>query len=52
MKFTKEEVDEIISDVLNDSLKYYKDILDDPPSDPETKKVRIGYARSRIKIIE
>ena len=51
MKFTKEEIDEI-KDALEDSLKYYKDLLEDAPSDPETKKGNFYYARARIKIIE
>jgi hypothetical protein len=51
MKFTKEEVDEI-KDALEDSFRYYKDLLDDPPSDPERNKISIQYARARIKIIQ
>jgi hypothetical protein len=51
-KFTKEELDEI-KDVLEDSLKYYQDLLDDPPpSDPEAKRMSIEYAQARIKIIK
>jgi hypothetical protein len=44
MKFTKEEIDEI-KDALEDSLKYYKDLLEDAPSDPETKKGNFYYVR-------
>jgi hypothetical protein len=50
-KFTKVELDEII-DALEDSLKYYKDLLDDASSNPETKTMNVEYARARIKIIE
>jgi hypothetical protein len=50
-KFTKEEIDEI-EDALEDSLKYYKDLLDVNTSDPETKKMNIEYAHNKIKIIE
>ena len=51
MKFTKVEIDEI-KDALEDSLKYYKDLLDENTSDPETKKKNIEYASAKIKIIE
>lgn len=51
MKFTKKELDEI-KDALEDSMKYYKDLLDESTSDEETKKMSIEYAHSRIKIIE
>ncbi len=51
MKFTKEEIDEI-KDALEDSLKYYQDLLDDVPSNPETKKMNIEYASAKIKIID
>ena len=51
MKFTKVEIDEI-KDALEDSLKYYKDLLDENTSDPETKKKIIKYASAKIKIIE
>jgi hypothetical protein len=51
MKFTKDEIDEI-NDAIEDSLKYYQDLLDDSPSDPEAKKINIEYSRSRIQIIE
>jgi hypothetical protein len=51
MKFTKKEIDEI-KDALENSLKYYQDLLDDPPSNPKTKKKNIEYASARIKIIE
>jgi hypothetical protein len=51
VKFTKEEIDEII-DAIEDSLKYYQDLLDDALSNPETKKNNLEYARARIKIIE
>lgn len=33
-------------------LKYYQDLLDDAPSNLETKKMSIGYARVGIKTIE
>ena len=33
-------------------MKYYQDLLDDAPSNLETKKMNIEYARARIKIIE
>jgi hypothetical protein len=51
MKFTKKEIDEI-KDALENSLRYYQDLLDDPPSNPKTKKKNIEYASARIKIIE
>jgi len=54
MKFTKEEIDEI-KDALEDSLSYYRDILDvktDESLDSETKKKDIEYARARINTIE
>jgi hypothetical protein len=54
MKFTKEEIDEI-KDALEDSLSYYRDMLDvktDESLDPETKKKDIEYARARINTIE
>ena len=51
MKFTKEELDEI-KDAIENSLKYYQDLLDDALSNPETKKNDLEYARARIKIIE
>jgi ppGpp synthetase/RelA/SpoT-type nucleotidyltranferase len=54
MIFTKEEIDEI-KDAIEDSLNYYKDLLDvncDGFEDLETSKKNIEYARSRIKIIE
>jgi hypothetical protein len=51
MKFSKKEIDEI-KDVLEDSLKYYKDLLDVSTSDPETKKMNIKYARAKIEDIE
>lgn len=51
-KFTKEELDEI-RDALEDSMKYYQDLLEDPPpSDPEKKKMNIEHAEAKIKIIE
>lgn len=50
-KFTKVEINEI-KDALEDSMKYYQDLLDDAPSNPETKKMNIEYARAKIKIIE
>jgi predicted HicB family RNase H-like nuclease len=51
IKFTKEEIDEI-KDAIEDSLKYYQDLLDDALSNPETKNMSAEYARARIKIIE
>lgn len=51
LQFTKEEIDEI-NDAIEDSLKYYQDLLDDSHSDPEMTKKNIKYARARIKIIE
>ncbi len=52
LSFTKKEVDEI-NDAIDDSLKYYQDLLDEPPpSDPEGKKMSIEHAQARIKIIE
>jgi len=51
MKFTKEEIVEI-KDAIEDSLKYYQDLLDDALSNPEMKKKNIEYARTKIKIIE
>jgi hypothetical protein len=51
MKFSKEEIDEI-KDVLEDSLKYYRDLLDVSTSDLETKKMNIEYARAKIEDIE
>ena len=51
MKFTREEIDEL-KDALENSLKYYQDLLDDALSNPETKKKKIKYARAKIKIIE
>ena len=55
MEFTEEEID-VINDALEDSLNYYKDMLDinsdGVPSDPEEKKKNIVYARVKIKIIE
>jgi hypothetical protein len=51
VKFTKEEIDEI-KDALENSLKYYQDLLDDALSKPEAKKMNIEYARARIKIVE
>ena len=50
-EFTQEEADEIRNS-LEDSLNYYKDLLDDSPLDPEAKKKNIEFARARIKIIE
>lgn len=50
-EFTQEEADEIRNS-LDDSLNYYKDLLDDSPLDPEAKKKNIEFARARIKIIE
>jgi hypothetical protein len=44
MKFTKKEIDEI-KDTLENSLKYYQDLLDDAPSYPKTKK-RISNMRA------
>jgi hypothetical protein len=51
LQFTKEEIDEI-NDAIEDSLKYYQDLLDNSQSDPEITKKNIKYARARIKIIE
>jgi hypothetical protein len=51
MKFTREEIDEL-KDALENSLKYYQDLLDDALSNAETKKKKIKYARAKIKIIE
>ena len=50
LQFTKEEIDEI-SDAIEDSLKYYQDLLDDSHSDPEITKKNIKYASARIKIV-
>jgi hypothetical protein len=44
--FTKEELDEIKYSLEN-SLNYYKDLLDDAPLDPEEKKKKIQDARCR-----
>jgi hypothetical protein len=51
MKFTREEIDEF-KDALENSLKYYQDLLDDALSNPEMKKKKIKYARAKIKTIE
>jgi histidinol phosphatase-like enzyme len=51
MKFTREEIDEL-KDALENSLKYYQDLLDDALTNPETKKKKIKYARAKIKIVE
>jgi histidinol phosphatase-like enzyme len=51
MKFTREEIDEL-NDALENSLKYYQDLLDDALTNPETKKKKIKYARAKIKIVE
>ena len=51
MKFTREEIDEF-RDALENSLKYYQDLLDDALSNPQMKKKNIKYARAKIKIIE
>ena len=51
MKFTSEEIDEF-KDALENSLKYYQDLLDDALTNPEAKKKKIKYARAKIKIIE
>ena len=50
-KFTKEEKHEI-KDALENSLKYYQDLLDDALTNPEAKKRGIEYARARIRVIE
>jgi len=51
IKFAKEEIDEI-KDALENSLKYYQDLFDDAPSNPETKKMNVEHASAKIKIIE
>jgi hypothetical protein len=51
MKFTREEIDEF-KDALENSLKYYQDLLDDALSNPQMKKKKIKYARAKIEIIE
>jgi hypothetical protein len=44
LQFTKEEIDEI-NDAIEDSLKYYQDLLGDSHSDPEITKKNIKYAQ-------
>jgi hypothetical protein len=42
LQFTKEEIDEI-NDAIDDSLKYYQDLIDDSHSDPEITKKNQNY---------
>jgi hypothetical protein len=41
-----------IKDALENSLKYYQDLLDDALTNPETKIKNVEYAGAKIEIIE